>query len=126
MARQRATAVMIRDGEILMVRMEDQDGTLWYLPGGGIEPGETPEQAVVREMQEELNLQVTPLDRLFIEPLPNGEGAEYGILIAPTSETPHLGIDPAVVEWAWRPLADISLFAYPAPALLNLQRSRTG
>ncbi len=124
--RHRATAVMVRDGEILMVRFDLEGRIWWYLPGGGIEPGETPEQAVVREMQEELNLQVTPLKLLFIEPLPAAEGTEYGILVAPTTETPRLGIDPAVVEWAWRPLADMKMFRKAAPALLELQKVDKG
>jgi 8-oxo-dGTP pyrophosphatase MutT (NUDIX family) len=36
-------------GRVALVH-EEQD---WYLPGGGLEPGETHEQALVREIQEE-------------------------------------------------------------------------
>lgn len=34
---------------------------LWGLFGGGVEPGETPNRAIVRELQEELGLQATVL-----------------------------------------------------------------
>ena len=33
----------------------------WEFPGGKIEPGETPEQAIKREIREELNIEITSL-----------------------------------------------------------------
>ena len=44
-------------GEVLLVRRAD-DGH-WAMPGGWVDPGETPEQAVVREVVEETGLQVS-------------------------------------------------------------------
>ena len=41
-------------------------GDLWELPGGKIDPGETPEVAVCRELREELELEFVPTQgRLF-------------------------------------------------------------
>ena len=45
---------VVRDGRLLLVRRASRHGRgNWQLPGGFIEPNETIEQAVVREVQEE-------------------------------------------------------------------------
>lgn len=49
-------AAVFRDGELLMVR-EAMDGR-WTLPGGWADVGETPSQAIEREVQEEAGLTV--------------------------------------------------------------------
>lgn len=51
-----AAALIVRDGQVLICqRRPDQPMALqWEFPGGKIEPGETPEQALARELDEEL------------------------------------------------------------------------
>jgi ADP-ribose pyrophosphatase YjhB (NUDIX family) len=53
-----SVAALCRDeaGRILLVRQADSGK--WSTPGGAIEPGETPEQAVIREVQEETGLAI--------------------------------------------------------------------
>jgi mutator protein MutT len=59
-----AAAVIRRHGRILLQRRED-DGR-WGLPGGAIDPGEAPAQALVREVYEEVGLRVRPLRLLGV------------------------------------------------------------
>jgi 8-oxo-dGTP diphosphatase len=53
-----AAALIIREGEVLIgQRRADQPMALqWEFPGGKIEPGESPEQALARELDEELGI----------------------------------------------------------------------
>lgn len=51
-------AVLNSKGEILLQLRSDVP--IWVLPGGGIEKGETPKQAAVREVFEETGLKVKP------------------------------------------------------------------
>ena len=62
-----ARAILIRDGRIAMVHSLKYD--YYKFPGGGIEAGETPEQAVIRETLEEAGLTVIP-----------GSVREYGLV----------------------------------------------
>lgn len=57
-------AIIIRGGNVLLERrapscVDGLDG-MWDLPGGKVEPGETPNDAIVREIAEELSIGVRP------------------------------------------------------------------
>ncbi len=58
--------ILSRGGAYLMVRRAAgvAKGGYWCFPGGHVERGETPRQAIRREIEEELGLEVTPTKRL--------------------------------------------------------------
>lgn len=58
-----ACLLEIQDDSILLVRVRDND--LWYLPGGTIEAGEDEEDTLIRELSEELGIEIDPASILF-------------------------------------------------------------
>jgi 8-oxo-dGTP diphosphatase len=57
-----ARAVVLDPADrILLVRFEFPSRTVWGTPGGGIDTGETHEQAILRELQEEVGLDAVEL-----------------------------------------------------------------
>jgi 8-oxo-dGTP diphosphatase len=70
-------AAIVRDGSLLAARRTTPAAAAgrWELPGGKVDPGETPEAALVREIAEELGCEVLverwlegeqPIDRLHV------------------------------------------------------------
>lgn len=57
-----AAALVDAEGRVLVQRRPagSRHAGLWEFPGGKIEPGETPEAALVRELDEELGIAVEP------------------------------------------------------------------
>jgi 8-oxo-dGTP diphosphatase len=86
-------AAVLRDGRVLACRRTRPPGTAggWELPGGKVEPGETPAAALVRELAEELGIAVEVTGWL--------DGA------APIGDTHELVVATAeVIRWSPRPV----------------------
>jgi mutator protein MutT len=56
----RAGALIVHEGRVLLIERRREAETYYLFPGGGIEAGETAEQALVRELREELGLSIVP------------------------------------------------------------------
>lgn len=72
-------AVIENEGRLLMIRRSAtvRAPLTWCFPGGGIEPGETQEAALIRELQEELALTVQPGKHLMTQTKHDGRLVLY-------------------------------------------------
>jgi 8-oxo-dGTP pyrophosphatase MutT (NUDIX family) len=83
-----SVAAVIRNSSGHLLLQEKSSGEGWSLPAGAIEPGETPERAVEREVLEETGLVVSPTELLgvfggrhFRYVYPNGDAVEYTVVL---------------------------------------------
>lgn len=59
-----SVAAVIQDGDGRLLLQEKASGEGWSLPAGAIEPGETPQEAIMREVLEETGLKAAPVEIL--------------------------------------------------------------
>jgi 8-oxo-dGTP diphosphatase len=88
----------------MILRAHEPGKGLWSIPGGRIEPGETDQQAVVREVREETGLEVTCGRLLGAVQRPGLAGAiidirDYLAAMLPGAAAPAAGDDAADVRW---------------------------
>lgn len=98
-----AYACVVDDGRVLLTRLSGGEG-LWTLPGGGIDPGEQPVDALVREVHEECGLPIVPgrllgVDsRRFTGHAPGGRLEDFHGIRLIWSGTVPTDVAPRVVE----------------------------
>ena len=141
MTRPRACGALIHNEAILMVRHVEPLRSYWTLPGGGLEVGETPAEAAVRELWEETGLRVRTVRLLWEGTYGHGDRAspEYCYLVEPETESaePHvvsLGYDPEEEHLAadqrllqgvdWMPLVDLTGDAQIARVVMALNKTK--
>ncbi len=128
MQRVAAYGLVVQDDAVLLTRNSPRGPHpgLWNLPGGGIEHGEAPRDAVVREVAEETGLECTVGDIVTVDNVrmrgtaPTGRDEEFhSVGIVYDAAVPP-GAEPRVAEEdgttdaaAWVPLADVESGATP-------------
>jgi 8-oxo-dGTP diphosphatase len=129
-----AYAVIVRDGDVLLSRLAPSISVeeLWTLPGGGIEFGEPPDAAVVREVREETGLDC-PLGRpLWIgsarrvvdrESTPtdlHSVRIVYDAWVAADAPEPQvLEVDGSTIEARWVSLEDVESGVVPTVPMVR-------
>lgn len=110
-----AKALIHHQGRVLLLREALPQGDVWDLPGGKIEYGESPQQALQREVKEELDLQVEVQRSVgvwyFFSTTHRHQVichtfwcAVRGSLKIDTSKNPA---DENIAEWRWLSIAEI-------------------
>ncbi len=118
-----AYAVIVRDERILLSRLAERISVqeLWTLPGGGLDHGEDPRDAVLREIREETGLDavVGEQARVYSAHLPHarrdGRRSDYHALrivydawVRPDAPEPRvIEVGGSTVDAAWHSLTDV-------------------
>ncbi len=119
-----AVAAVISDAQGRLLLQEKAAGQGWSLPAGGIEPGETPQQAIAREVMEETGLEVVSSEvlavfggREFRHTYPNGDQVEYLVVLfkCQTSGEPGGYTDNETVSLKYTPFDEMPKLALPYP-----------
>jgi 8-oxo-dGTP pyrophosphatase MutT (NUDIX family) len=120
-SRQAARALVLDASDrLLLVRADDELGSWWTTPGGGVEPGESDAEALRRELAEELGLrgfelgpQIWTREHWLVDPRRWGGQRErhYLVRTTPFEPVPDFSaaelVDEGVHEARWFSVADL-------------------
>ncbi len=116
-----AAGVLTCGGRVFVQRRKQGDvwGGLWEFPGGCVEPGEKPEQAVVREWREETGFAtrvVKPLE-VIRHAYTNHRVTLHAFLLEleDSAEWPPPPVLTEAEAWQWLPIENIADIPLPAP-----------
>ncbi|HHP0449163.1 TPA: NUDIX domain-containing protein [Vibrio harveyi] len=114
-----AAVILNQNNQLLLQKKSDGS---WSLPAGMIEPGESPSQAVIREVREETGLAVE-VERVlgvfggegFGFAYPNGDQVEYSVIMFKCQQTGQFAedLDEETIELAWFSKSDMPTLALP-------------
>ncbi|MEV0003410.1 NUDIX hydrolase [Micromonospora sp. NPDC050980] len=103
-----AAGLLITDPQDRVLLVEPAYQAWWEIPGGCVEDGESPWQAVVRECREELGLDLTPGRLLVVDWVPAGDGRTDGVMLVfdggalDAVRAQRIVVPPAELKgWAW-------------------------
>jgi len=77
---QRAAAIIIKNGKILLIQRIKNGKEYFVFPGGGVKEGEFPKETIVREVKEELSLDIINIEKLIFQVKNRGREELYYLI----------------------------------------------
>jgi ADP-ribose pyrophosphatase YjhB (NUDIX family) len=126
--RRASRAIIIKDDQILLTKRNKFGDEYYILIGGGVDMGETEEQALYRELREESGVQVANPRKVFIENAGDMYGVQHVFLCDYVSGEPALHPDSAEAkinaldmgnsyETVWLPLSQFATVSFRSDRL---------
>jgi len=142
--REIVSALLIsKDEKIFMGKKHPKKGGVyvdcWHIPGGGIDEGEDEETALIREIQEEVGLDISTYSLILVDDLGSGSsnkilanGEEvvcnmkfnvYQVNIKDlNSDEIKISLDDDLEEYCWVPVKDLGKYKLTPPSVSLFQR----
>ncbi len=86
-------------GRVLLLRHSYRPGSGWGIPGGFLLPREQPEEALIRELREEIGLKIHIERIAFVRALQRYQQVEILFLCRPVGEAVPRGFEITRAEW---------------------------
>jgi ADP-ribose pyrophosphatase YjhB (NUDIX family) len=131
-----SAVLLSRDGKALLCKKPDTKSTYagkWVIPGGGVEAGETYRDALVREIREEVRLDIAALEHVLVDE--SGDSQErymretgetvwavmkfytYAVQLGLSASEARVVIDEEHVAHAWVPTNELHTYDMPEPSV---------
>ena len=122
--RVRTAGMIVKEGKILLIAHRKNKKKYWLVPGGGIDFGESAEDALVREMQEELGIDVEIGDIIFSSDSIDPSGSRHVLNLyfscTHTGGEITLGDDPRLSDWGYFSAEEIPALKLSPPCAQQL------
>lgn len=110
--------VIIEDGKVLLNREKEEDGKgeeFFMLPGGQMDPGESPEEACKREVMEELGIEIEIITQLKTIEAAHLTQPDVTVVLHHFLAKRKGEITPGeeTIEWGWYPLDNLPELTAP-------------